>query len=224
MQKSNIGFNNYKIKGIKSQRQEGQKKKRRKIWPIILVIFLFLMLILGVGSYILIKYLANKAEQSVEERLGAVSNSEWQSEWQKITEETKDDIKNKRLEEERGGESDVLSDGEISIVLNFIERKEEIGEEKAREGYEFVILNLNIRNQKYEEVLFYNSNFILRDSRYTEYNTKSIENDEINLLKGMQNIPAREGIEGSIIYEVQKEVGVLEFLYTGEKKLVFEIY
>ena len=126
MQKSNIGFDSRKIKEKNFQEQRKQKRGKKKIWSIILVIFLFLMLILGVGSYILIKYLANKVEENVEERLGSVSNSEWQNEWQKITEETKSDITNEKLEEMRGGESDVLSDGEISIVLNFTERKEEI--------------------------------------------------------------------------------------------------
>ncbi|NQU99948.1 MAG: DUF4352 domain-containing protein [Parcubacteria group bacterium] len=220
MQKANIGFDSRKVK---ENNLQNQKNKRKKIWPTILVIFLFLMLILGVGSYIVIKYLANKAGENIEERLGPVSNSDWQDEWQQITEGTKEDTVNKRLEEERGAERDILSDGEVAISLNLVERHEEIGEEKAREGYEFVVLKLHITNQKYEEILFYNSNFILRDSRYTEYNVANIESDEINVLKGMQNIPSRDWIEGSIIYEVQKEVGTLEFLYTGEKKLIFEL-
>jgi len=221
--KSNIGFNTRKIEEIKSLEQKETKKKRKKFWLTIVIIFLFLMVILGVGSYILIKYLANKAEKNIEERLGSVSNSEWQNEWMKITEETKEDIINKRLEEERGVEKDILSDGKVAISLNLVERQEEIGGEKAREGYEFVVLKLHLTNQKYEEISFYNSNFILRDARYTEYSVANIENKEIVLLKGMQNIPSRDWIEGNIIYEVQKEVGKLEFLYMGEKKLVFEI-
>lgn len=216
MQRSNIGFENHEPGKIKNK---GQGKKKRKLLPILVFVFLFLMLTLGVGSYILIKYLANQSKQDINETSGTANNSEWL----KLTEATKDDIKSKGLKEERGGESDVLSDGAISIVLNFTERREAIEGDRAREGYEFIILNLNIRNQKYEEAMFYNTNFILRDSRYTEYSTKSVKSDEINLLKGMQNIPAREGIDGSIIYEVQRGVGVLEFLYMGKKKLVFEI-
>jgi hypothetical protein len=223
MQKANIGFDSKKVKESNLQNQNSKKRKRKKIWSIILVVFLFLMLILGVGSYVVIKYLANKAKDGIEERLGSVNNSEWQDEWMKITEGTKEDIINKNLLEERGVEKDILSDGEVTVSLNLVERHEVIGENKAREGYEFIILKLNITNQKYEEILFYNSNFILRDSRYTEYSLANVESDEINLLKGMQNIPGREWIEGNIIYEVQKEVGTLEFLYMGKKKLVFEI-
>lgn len=222
MKRSNIGFDSGKNREIKNQNQSVKKKKRKKWILIILIVFLFVMLTIGVGSYVLIKYLANKAEENVEEKMGSVSNSEWQSEWKKI-EEAKEEIKGKNIEEERGREGDILSDGEISISLSLVERKGKIGEDVAREGYEFVILRMNIMNQKTEDVYFYGTNFILRDSRYTEYNMKTIDTSEYNLIKGMQNIPGEGWIDRQAIYEVRENIGNLEFVYMGEKKLIFEI-
>ncbi len=224
MSKNNIGFDSRKIKEKNIQEQNKYSKKRKKFWYTILIIFLFLMFALGVGSYILIKYLANKVEDSTEERLSTISNSDWQNEWQKITRGTENDnTENQQLEEENGKEGDILSDGNVSISLSIVEHREEIGKEKPREGYEFLVLRMNIMNQTMEETYFYSTNFILRDSRYTEYNMKTINTDEYNLIKGVQNIPSEGWIDGQVIYEVQKEVGKLEFLYMGEKKLIFEI-
>lgn len=185
------------------------------------MISLVVLVVLGIVSYILIR----RAGSNIEKRLQDIEDSDVGKNWQTISEEVEQEIKegDEAMEEERGMVTDVLSDGEVAIALDLVDRKEEIGEDRARDGYEFVILDLSLKNQKYEDMVLYSSKFILRDKIYTEYRTVVLEEEGINLMGETQDIKARETLEGSIIYEVKKDVGMLEFIYMGEKKLVFEI-
>lgn len=216
----NLGFN---TKGLsKKKTSEKKKKKKGNLFIKFILFTLIILLILGIVSYILIR----KAGSNIEKRLQEIEDSGLGKNWQTISEEAERGIKeeNKILEEERGVETDVLSDGEVAIVLDFVSRQQEVGGKSAREGYEFLILNLSIRNQKYEEVTLNSSNFILRDRIYTEYGSVLVDDSEdLNIISGTNNIKARESLNGSMIYEVKKEMSVLEFVYMGDKKLIFEI-
>lgn len=215
----NLGFKTKKLDKKKSSKDS--KKKKSNLFVKFFMISLVVLVVLGIVSYILIR----RAGSNIEKRLQDIEDSDVGKNWQTISEEVEQEIKegDEAMEEERGMVTDVLSDGEVAIALDLVDRKEEIGEDRARDGYEFVILDLSLKNQKYEDMVLYSSKFILRDKIYTEYRTVVLEEEGINLMGETQDIKARETLEGSIIYEVKKDVGMLEFIYMGEKKLVFEI-
>lgn len=185
-----------------------------------------ILIVAGVIAYFALRSISERASEELESALENADNSEWQQVWKDFTTQMEEEMgeAERDIEEVEGGVGDNLSDGKISISLNSERKEDRIGSMPAREGYEFVILNVDLTNQADEEIIFYTSDFHLRDSIFTEYGQVVPSDDSgLDLFKTMQNILPGKKTGGDIVFEVKREATGLELIYIGDKKIIFEI-
>jgi len=186
---------------------------------------LILLLIGGIVAFILVKKAAKKVSQEIEKGLEQTDMQQWQKEWQAISEKLGETLEEtEKATEEKGKVGSTLSDKIVAITLNNVKKMDVIKETKPKEGYEFVDINIMLKNETDEDITVYATDFILRDLRFTEYNQATLEEDDLSTpIKNIQNIPKGEKISGDIVFEVKKGVGALQLIYNGQKKLIFNI-
>ena len=185
-----------------------------------------ILIIMGVIAYLFLRSASERAGEEIERAMENTETSEWQEQWQEFSSQLEEEIEgiSQDLEEKRGVVGDVLSDGSVSITLNSENKEDQIGSAAPREGYDFIIFDLDLLNQTNEEIIFYSSELHLRDSVYTEYNQAALgEESGYELLRTMQNVLPGKIISGKIVFEVKNDARNLELIYIGEKKLIFEI-
>lgn len=186
---------------------------------------LIILLIGGVLAFVLIKKAAKKVSQEIEKGLQQEDMQQWQKEWQGISEKLEKGLEEvEKVAEEKGKVGSTLSDGLVTITLNAAKRIDAIKSTKPREGYEFVDVNITLKNETDEDITIYTNDFILKDLRFTEYNLAMLEEGDLATpIANIQNIPAGKQIKGDIAFEVKKDVGALQLVYNGQKRLIFDI-
>ena len=180
----------------------------------------------GVIAYLFLRSASERAGEEIEKAMENTETSQWQEQWQEFSSQLEEEFEGigQDLEEKRGAVGDVLSDGSVSVTINSAEKEDKIGSAAPREGYNFIVVDLDLLNQTNEEIIFYSSELYMRDSVYTEYDQAALEEDSgYELLRTMQNILPGKTIGGKVVFEVKDDAENLELIYLGEKKLIFEI-
>lgn len=186
---------------------------------------LILLLVGGVVAFVLVKRAAKKVSQEIEKGIQETDMQQWQKEWKGLSEKLGEGLEEtEKATEEKGKVEDTLSDSVVAITLNTVKKMDAIKTTKPREGYEFVDVNVTLKNETDEDIVIYASDFMLRDSRYTEYNQATLEEGDLATpIESAQNLPAGKQIKGDMVFEVKTGVGALQLIYNGQKKLTFDI-
>jgi hypothetical protein len=187
---------------------------------------LVLLLVGGVVAYFLVKRAAKKVSQEIEKGIEQTDVQDWQKEWQSFSEKLEEGLEEaeKATGEQKGKTGSTLTDGVVAVTLNSTKKADAIKETKPQDGYEFVDVNVTLENKSKSDIVVYTTDFLLRDSRFTEYNQASLEEGDLsNPIESVQNIPTGKQVLGDMVFEVKKDVGALQLIYNGEKKLVFDI-
>jgi hypothetical protein len=186
---------------------------------------LILLLIGGIVAFVLVKKAAKKVSQEIEKGLEQTDMQQWQKEWQGVSEKLGETFEEtEKATEEKGKVGSTLSDNIVAITLSNVKKMDAIKETRPKEGYEFVDINVTLKNETEENITVYATDFILRDLRFTEYNQATLEEGDLSTpIKNIQDIPKGEKISGDIVFEVKKGVGALQLIYNGQKKLIFDI-
>ncbi|MBU1177705.1 DUF4352 domain-containing protein [Patescibacteria group bacterium] len=187
-------------------------------------------LVAALISAVLGYYIYQQVQKRAEEKLEGISFAELEKnltnfpsteELDKIAKNAADDSAKSAQKSGQVGEE--LSDGEVTITVNSSQRQDKIGDNTPMADYEYIVVNVTLKNELQQEISVFTSNFFLRDGNANQYYEAYLEGDSVEQpIAAWQYLSIGQSIVGNIVFEAKKDVGDLDVMYDGEKVLEFK--
>ena len=187
---------------------------------------LVVLLIGSILGYYVYKQVKKRAEEklnnvSFEELEKSIANFPSTEEFDKLAADLDEDSNSTKAVSGQIGQE--LSDGEVAVTVDSLQHQEKMGDTTPMTDYEYVVANVTLENKSQQEISVFTSNFYLRDGNSNQYYEAYLtEGDVEQPIAAWQYLAVGQSLTGNIVFEAKKDVGDLDVIYDGEKKLEFK--